>query len=163
MLLLVIGTLVGCRSRDPLEWKVDAENLNAYNKWLSYYAADLGESLQAEFTMAGRELALMTPGFHMPESPRDMTDEKNPFCRRINGCTVREILILYYMASNERIMGSIAINLDSITKLYKQISEAESKRAERSIPYYQAQIDGDREKIRRNEERLKQLRGGADK
>jgi hypothetical protein len=159
VLVILAVALAGCHRRDPLDWRVNAKNLNAYNSWMHDVSPELGDSLQKELAVATHNLALMTIGFKWPEKPADMYSEHDPFCRRIHGRTVRQILIDYYAADNERLMDDIARELDTLTSLYRQSGERDDKRVEHRIPQYEAQIAANKEVIRRNTERIRQLRG----
>lgn len=111
LLLVLLGA--SCQPADPLDWKVSANTPEDYNAWNIRTVAKLPPELREEYLRAFNKLAVATPG---GISPRSMTDEHFPLCKRLNGRTVRTIIIDGYAAERQRLLEKIGAETDTMLR-----------------------------------------------
>lgn len=161
LLLLALGIgLTGCRSKDPLDWKVEGRNAIRLQEWLLETEAALPRALQQEFAWAFNNLATTTPNWR----DQDPRSTRNPLCLRVQGLTIREILIDGYERSSRSLLSRIGNDQDNVRRLVENYATLESSRREEhhyqaQLAFLQKRIAESRHERERVNRRIDELRG----
>jgi hypothetical protein len=90
LLVIAASALAGCTPRDPLDWKISAKTPAHFEEWRDQDLARLPEAQQAEFNRAFSFFSSTAP--RALES-KDMNATSNPLYRRVNGRTIRSVIL----------------------------------------------------------------------
>ena len=95
--IAALGVLAGCgRNPDPLEWKIDAAHPAAMQDWLDTNGALMPAQMARELRWSIGNIQLTLP----PPRTSEPLEQANKLCSRLDGKTVRTVLIEGYELSH---------------------------------------------------------------
>jgi hypothetical protein len=156
-LLLV---LAGCGpSKDPLDWKIDASDPTALQEWFDTKVAQLPDPISREFRACISNIQLTLP----PARTTAPLEKANYLCARLNGKTVRDVLIEGNELSYKMMLARSKTQSDTLLRLISAgegLTDYQRSELPDRIAYARAELDQSRQLIARGEKRLEELRQG---
>lgn len=124
LLLVVVPLWSGCGPTDPLDIKVHARDADDFIAWSDKNAKRLPEGIAQEYNKA---LALI-----QQTSPRGSSRDPNPgvrdgtafVCQKIDGRTVRQIIVLGYETANSTLQVSISNEIENAKRTLERADNA---------------------------------------
>jgi hypothetical protein len=156
VLLLLCG-FSGCKPKNPLDQKVEAETPAAFAEWWTDARYDFPDDLAQEVSNAFDSLKENTPR----RRPEKQDDPADPFCQRIHHVTVRHVLIDAYNQQNRGLLNRVLLETSNLEERLKSAAEqgtaADFNRQERITAFYKKLIDQLSTQIEHNRVRIAEL------
>lgn len=111
LLSLVLVGFGGCRSKDPLDWKIGAASPNDFNEWSERNTPLLPSETRREFA---RAIQFLQGDSGLSNRDMAMTSARNPFCRRIDRKTVREAILDGYFAEKKFLTNRVSLEVENL-------------------------------------------------
>jgi hypothetical protein len=148
----------GCSPRDPLDWRISAKTPSHFEEWRDQDLVRLPAREQQEFNRAFTFFASTSP---RALDTKDMGATNNPLCRRINGRTIRSVILEGLDLEKRALYARIYTESDNIARnanlTAKMDSEAISQKVEKARTGQMANIAAMNLRIAEIDERVKQL------
>lgn len=151
----------GCSPRDPLDREVEARTLAELQIWLAETQRDVDAELAQEIDLVFVNLAANTPRFQKPRHERDMHARGNALCRRVDGRRLRDVMIDSYQAANTALTLQNNIDAQNLLRLSGVVNTDRAEAFDQRAEYVKQEMEKRDAQIRRNRERIEQLRGPA--
>lgn len=163
-LLLIAGLLLsGCgRSADPLEWKIEGQDINDLRKSTDRIVASLPAELSHEFVFCFSNIKADM----IVTRPGTVKEQEDSLCRRMRDKSVREILIEGLELANRASEAQLAYHSDLLVRLLKRDDRATDARGQsiaQRIETTKTLIESLKQKHAKSERRLAELRATATK
>ena len=154
-LLLAGLVLAGCerQSADPLEWKLEGDRPDELQAWLDTNTARMTPKLAGELAASVNNIGAKT---HDPDPAR----KANLLCRKLDGHTVREVLIAGHRISREALLARLQresgnlVQLVNLTSIEKPGDEARLQARVTATRQYISQLEQQLTKINSRLEEL---------
>jgi hypothetical protein len=151
--------LAGCgQSNDPLDWKIDASDPTALQEWFDTKVALLPDPISREFSACIGNIQLTLP----PARTTAPLEKANHLCARVNGKTVRDVLIEGNELSYKMMLARSKTQSDTLLRLINAgegLTDYQRSELPDRIAFARAELDESRRQIARGEKRLEELRG----
>lgn len=161
ILLVAASILVGCGPKNPLDRTVDASNPGTYLAWWKHERRRLPQGLEAELDDAFRAINNSI----VRRYAVDLNSSNDPFCVKVNGLTLRDVLIDAYLQENEVLLKRISLgttNLATLTKNPAFDDDAKtSKRRDYVIKQQEEIITVWKTALEHNQARITELQSSA--
>jgi hypothetical protein len=161
--LLAIATLLlaGCGpGKDPLEWKIDASDPTELQAWFDAQIPKMPVAMGREFSICISNIQLTLP----PARTTEPLEKAHHLCARLNGKTVREILIEGNELSYKSILARTKNLSDELVRLIgagEGLTDYQRSELPERIAATRAQLDESHRQMTRGEKRLEELRGST--
>lgn len=148
----------GCTPRDPLDRIVEARTLAELQAWLDDVDTVVEPELGREITLVFHNLASTTPKFHVATTPRELHQRGNPFCQRVHGRRLRDVLIEGYESTITTLSQQNNLDADNLLRLSTAVSLDRADAFAARIDYVKSEIARRDAVIQHHRERIDQLR-----
>lgn len=154
---IFLSSLTGCNRRgsDPLEWRVRGRTPELLEIWVNESIERMPTELGKEYSAAVVTILNLTP--RPPTQKRD--DSSDPLCRRLDGHSVREIIIEADELEVNELRNRISLEYSNLTRLmqYPNLTAEQTASLERRQKRTEAFIKGLEEQIARKNARIAEL------
>ena len=161
--IAALVALAGCsRSKDPLEWKIDAAHPAAMQDWLDTNVPLMPTKLGLELRWSIGNIQITLP----PPKTREPLEQANKLCARIDGRTVRAVLIEGYELSHNVLLARAKNRSDELVSLLNAGEGAtDEQRDDQMARAANARLDLQevKQQLAKSEQRLDELRSVAAK
>src|ERR1051325_2435512 len=132
LLVIAAGALAwaGCRPRDPLDWKISAKTPAHFEEWRDEDLVRLPTVEQAEFNRAFSFFAATAP---RALADKDMDATNNPLCRRINGRTIRSVILEGLDLEKRALYARIYTESDNIARNAELTAKREDEETAKKV------------------------------
>jgi hypothetical protein len=158
VLVLVFG---GCAPNDPLDRKIKADTPAEFARWWDRTREKFPDEQRTEIFRIIRYLQDSTPRLKAMSAQ----DHYDPLCKKINGLTVRDLMVLGYEDSIENLQKRMLLETRKLAGLVATISESDDpasrEYAESMLSYTRDRIAEWKDKIADNNRRIVQLTSAA--
>lgn len=155
MCVLVV-LFAGCtRSVDPLEWKLSGDTPVELQNWLNDNLPLMPRPLAEELAVCVSNIQGLTPGGFS----NDLSDKARNLTRRLDGKTVREVLIEGHEITNRSLLARLQSQADMITRFIERHEELTADQ-EAAIADRKATMERTKQHLAESDRRLEQLRAG---
>ena len=158
LVLLAALCLGGCsRSTDPLDWKIQAGDPAELDNWFAKNLHLMPLELSDEVIISFNNIKANTP----PVPHRGPSNREYGICRKIDGHTVRELLIEGHELANRQAMAVIAKQSDMVVRMLADadtLSPEELKQREAMMNDQLARKSRLEKTLKAGEARLAELR-----
>ena len=156
-LSVLVLFLCGCAPKDPLDRKVKASTPEEFAHWWDRTQAKFPDAQRAEIYKLARYLQDSIPRVRSMRAD----DHYDPLCKRINGLTVRQLMILAYEESSYNIRTRVILETGKLPHLVDAVADsADADRrdyAQNILTFTQERIASWKETISANERRIAEL------
>ena len=157
-LALTLLLLTGCGpGADPLDWKVDASDPQAMQAWFDSKIPLMPTAMGREFSVCISNIQITLP----PARTKEPLEKAHHLCARLNGKTVRDILIEGNELSYQMILARTKNQSDELVRLIgagEGLTDYQRSELPDRIAAARAQLDESRQQLDRGEKRLAELR-----
>ncbi len=158
-LFALLGTILfaGCApSADPLDWKIEADDIDELNVWLRDTLPLLPDDLKAEVeaSIGNIQSSLSEKG----DVARALA-----LCRRLDGRSVRFVVINGYEIGNDILTARIQNESEALLRLAQTADALPADQVERETAYHRARSAAYKKTLERAEQRLASLRAELQK
>lgn len=155
--LSLLLLLCGCAPEDPLDRKIKAGTPREFSRWWDRTRGKLPDAERAEAYKLIRYLQDSTPRLKSMAAE----DHYDPLCKRINGITVRQLMVLAYEDSTANLQNRVMLETGKLTDLTNRIAESDDgtgrEYAESMLRYTRERIAEWKERIADNDRRIAEL------
>ncbi len=159
--LSLLLLLCGCAPKDPLDRKVKATTPEEFARWWDRTQEKLPDAQRAEVYKLARYLQDSIPRTRTMRAD----DHTDPLCKRINGLTVRQLMVLGYEESSHNTRARLILETGKLPHLVTAVSESEDAAtrdyAQRMLDFTREQIARWNEVIASNDRRIAELNAPA--
>jgi hypothetical protein len=149
--------LCGCAPKDPLDRKVKAGTPAEFARWWDRTREKLPDEQRAEVFKVIRYLQDSTPRLKAMRAD----DHYDPLCKKIDGISIRRLLVLGYENSNDNLQSRILLETGKLPQLVTAISESDDpvrrEYTDSVLRYTRERIDDWKATIAENDRRIAQL------
>lgn len=122
--------VTGCRPRDPLDWKISAKTPGHFEEWRDDDLVRLPAAEQAEFNRAFTFFSATAP---RALDEKDMSATNNPLCRRINGRTIRSVILEGLDLEKRALYSRIYTESDNLVRNAELTAKRDDPEIERKV------------------------------
>jgi hypothetical protein len=162
LLGLLVALGAGCGPKDPLDMKVSARNPDDYAAWLDSKQSRFTEEMVKDFAFAISVIKESTPRGDS-RSPNPMVrDGSAEICRKIDGRTVRQVILDGYYIANLTMQRTMSNELENLQRNIKRsqepgLGEKELRRFESTIKYQQEMVERTKTQLEINQKKVERL------
>jgi|GEM_PF-2448945 len=156
--LLIGCALAGCSPKNPLDHTVDASNPGTFLAWWNHERRSLPDPLLTEvddaFTLIQNSI--------IRRFAVDLNSSNDPFCVKVNGMRLRDVLIDAYLEKNNFLLKRIALATDNLAAITNNSSNDDNAKTEARrdlvLKRQQEIITEWKAELARNEARIAELK-----
>ncbi len=160
LLVIALLLLTGCGpGKDPLDWPVDASSPESLQVWFDSKIPLMPPAMGREFGVCVSNIQLTLP----PARTTEPLEKAHHLCARLNGKTVRDILIEGNELSYQTTLARTRNLSDELVRLIgagEGLTDYQRSELPDRIAAARAQLDESRQQMARGEKRLAELRAG---
>jgi hypothetical protein len=151
--------LAGCsRSADPLDWKIEAGDPTEMQAWLGKHLPAMPAAVSRELNVCINNISLKLP----PARTGAPAEKVNRLCQRLDGKTVREVLIEGNELSYQMLLARTKTLSDDILRL-TNVTERLTDAQEEQLAEIRVSLGQTKTQLDRAEKRVAELRAGGSK
>lgn len=162
MIGLAVALGAGCGPKDPLDMKVSARNPDDYASWIEAKESRFTEEMMKDFAFAISVIKENTPKGDSRSPDLTVRDGSAEICRKINGRTVRQVILDGYYAANMTMQRTMSNELENLQRNIKRsqepgLGEKELRRFEATIKSQQDMIERTKTQLSINQKKVERL------
>jgi hypothetical protein len=116
LVLLLVLAVSGCQPADPLAWKIHASTPREFEAWQDHRLGRLPEKIREELI---RAVILLGGSAEVRATSRSATDLNRHLCQRIDGKTIRAVIVDAYYVERSSLLNRTILEADNIVQNLK--------------------------------------------